>query len=389
MVSLLYEKLDNLLHRFIPWFASTFFGYTKEIVIAASGSGDTTYYYLLWFFTLVLALTGAILWTLLDRKRKSHNELYHWLRVMVRYYLFYTMIIYGLYKVIKLQFPFPSLTRLVEPYGDSSPMGLAWTYMGYSQSYNYFTGIAELLGGVLLLTRRTSTIGAFVCLGVMTNVFMINMGYDVPVKLLSFNTILMSLFLLWKDGKRLTGFFFLNKPTPASEIGVPYSGKKVKYTLLAIKLLCVIFIVASTLIQAIGAEKQHGAKAPKPPLYGIYYIEDFVRNKEIIPPLATDTTRWKRMIIASARLASIQLMNDSTKWYDLKIDTVAKTIRIRPPGDTLTQTTFRYTTASPYLIISGVVKNDSTRITLKRFDENKFLLMSRGFHWVNEVPYNR
>ena len=26
---------------------------------------------------------------------------------------------------------------------------------------------------------------------------------------------------------------------------------------------------------------------------------------------------------------------------------------------------------------------------LKRFDENRFRLVNRGFHWVNEYPYNR
>jgi uncharacterized membrane protein YphA (DoxX/SURF4 family) len=389
LINLLYEQVDNLLHRFIPWFARTFFGYHKEIIIAPSGSGDTTYYYLLWFFNIVLTVIGTLIWAFFDRKRKNYNTLYYWISVIVRYYLFYTMIIYGLYKVIKLQFPFPSLMRLVEPYGDSSPMGLAWTYMGYSESYNYFTGFAELLGGILLLSRRTTTFGALVCLGVMSNVFMINMGYDVPVKLLSFNTILMSLFLLWKDTKRLVYFFLLNRPVPATDISLPYSNKKFRYALIGLKFLFIISITGITLMQALDAQKEYGQKAPKPPLYGIYYTESFVKNNEPIPPLATDTTRWKRIIIASRRFASIQLMNDSIRMYNLKIDTVTKTALINPVGDTLSKTTFSYTTDTPYLTFTGLVKNDSTFIRLKRFDENKFLLMNRGFHWVNEFPYNR
>lgn len=385
VINLLYAKLDDLLHVFIPWFARVFFGYKKEIIIQPSGSGDTTYYYMLWFFGIVLTVVGTIIWTFLDRNRKSYNTLYYWIRVIVRYYLFYTMIIYGMYKVIKLQFPYPSLNRLVQPYGDSSPMGLAWTYMGYSQSYNYFTGIAELLGGLLLLTRRTTTIGALVCLGVMTNVFMINMGYDVPVKLLSFNTILMSLFLLWKDGKRLAAFFVLNKPVPAVSLAAPYSSKRTKYILLGLKLLYVGFIIITTLIQGVAAEKQYGSKAPKPPLYGIYYTEEFSRNNEILPPLATDTTRWKRLIITSPAYASIQFMNDSTKWFAIKIDTNTKTFVVNPPGDTTKRTLFSYSVAAPELLFSG----DSVRIKMKRFDERNFLLMSRGFHWVNELPFNR
>ena len=158
LINTLYEWLNNLLHKFIPWFATTVFGYKNEITVFTNGSGDTTYDYMLWFFGIALTTIGTIIWTLLDRKKTNYNTLYYWIRVLVRYYLFYTMISYGLFKVIKLQFPFPSLSRLVQPYGESSPMGLAWSYMGYSNSYNYFTGFAELLAGVLLLFRRTKLI---------------------------------------------------------------------------------------------------------------------------------------------------------------------------------------------------------------------------------------
>jgi hypothetical protein len=51
------------------------------------------------------------------------------------------MIGYGSYKVIQSQFPAPTLLRLLEPYGQSSPMALLWTLMGASKSYNLFTGL--------------------------------------------------------------------------------------------------------------------------------------------------------------------------------------------------------------------------------------------------------
>ncbi|MGG9962110.1 hypothetical protein [Ferruginibacter sp. SUN106] len=385
----LYEWLNNQLHRFIPWFAKTFFGYKNEITIFTNGSGDTTYDYMLWFFGIVLTVTGTIIWTLLDRKRISYNTLYYWIRVLIRYYLFCTMISYGLFKVIKLQFPFPYLGRLVQPYGDSSPMGLAWTYMGYSNSYNYFTGYAELLAGVLLLFRRTSTIGALVALGVMTNVFMINIGYDVPVKLLSFNTILMSLFLLWKDLKRLVNFFILNRVTLAADIALPYSNKKLRYSLLALKWIMVVLFIWINFTGALDAQKLYGEKAPKPPLYGIYYTETFTRNNDTLPPLDTDTSRWERIIIQRENYAAIRLNNDTTRNYNFKIDTVTKTATVFPAWDTINKIHFNYLKDSVYLTLSGAIKNDSVYIKLKRFDENKFRLVNRGFHWVNEFPFNR
>lgn len=389
VVTSIYSYFEDLLHIFIPRFARTVLGHKQELYMGPSGSGDTTYYYMLWFLTLILTVIGTILWSLLDRKRKNYDTLYYWIRVMVRYYLFYTMVIYGVYKVIKLQFPAPSLTRLVQPYGDSSPMGLAWTYMGYSKTYNYFTGIAELLGGFLLLSRKTTTIGALVCLGVMTNVFLINMSFDVPVKLLSFNTILMSVFLLWKDGKRMVAFFLQNKAVPASDIAVPYQSRRSKIILVTLKWVFIVFVTVTNIIQALQAEKQYGAKAPKPPLHGIYYTEEFVRNNQQVAPLTTDTTRWQRIIISSGSYASVQLMNDSTQWYTLKLDTVAHKAELRHTRDTTIKAAFNYSFRQPYLEFNGLIKTDSVRIRLKRFDEKNFLLMNRGFHWVSELPFNR
>jgi len=64
-------------------------------------------------------------------------------------------------------------------------MGLLWTFMAASKGYQIFTGAAEVLGGILLLWKRTTTLGALTVFGVMANVMALNFFYDVPVKLLS------------------------------------------------------------------------------------------------------------------------------------------------------------------------------------------------------------
>ena len=122
------------------------------------------------------------------------------------------MITYGSVKVIKSQFPNPTLDRLLQPFGDASPMGLLWTFMGASESYNIFTGAGEMLGGLLLTTRRTTLLGALVCFGVMSHVAMLNFSYDVPVKLFSMHLLAMALFLMAPDLGRLARMFVLNRP---------------------------------------------------------------------------------------------------------------------------------------------------------------------------------
>src|SRR5206468_1346164 len=77
---------------------------------------------------------------------------------------------YGISKVFFGQFPLPFPGRLVQRFGDASPMGLMWTFMGASPAYVFFAGAMETIGAGLLLFRRTTTLGALVLSGVMLNV---------------------------------------------------------------------------------------------------------------------------------------------------------------------------------------------------------------------------
>ena len=166
----------------------------KPVTVFTNGSGDTTFDYLFVLTIFLLSLIGAVVWTAIDRKRTSYKKLYFWLSLIVCYYLAFYMITYGLAKVFKSQFPFPGPARLLQPYGDSSPMGLAWTFMGYSKMYNLYTGGAEVLAGILLLFRKTRMLGSLVTVAVMSNIVAMNFSYDIPVKLFSTHLMLIEMF---------------------------------------------------------------------------------------------------------------------------------------------------------------------------------------------------
>jgi len=109
--------------------------------------------------------------------------------------------------VIKLQFPFPYLGRLLQPYGNSSPMGLARTFMGYSHGYNYFAGVAEVTAGLLPFFRKTTTIGALLAFVVGAHVVAMNYCFDIPVKLYSTVIVLMAAWLLSDNAQQLVNLF--------------------------------------------------------------------------------------------------------------------------------------------------------------------------------------
>src|SRR5262249_55489589 len=155
-------------------------------------SGDSTYKYVQVLCFLVIALAVTVAWTILDRKRLQYARLHEGLRIYVRFALSAAMIVYGADKVIPSQFPAPPLDRLLQPYGDASPMGLVWTFMGASRSYNIFAGAAEMIGGLLLIVRRTTLLGALLSLGALSNVAALNFCYDIPVKLYSSHLLAMA-----------------------------------------------------------------------------------------------------------------------------------------------------------------------------------------------------
>jgi len=378
-------------HNLMIWIAGHVLKLSYPITVFTNGSGDTTYDYVVVFFITVISLVVSVVWTSGDRKPRSLNKLFYWLCVILRFYVAMTMLTYGMVKVIKLQFPFPSPARLVQSYGDSSPMGLAWTFMGYSKGYNYFTGFAELLGGILLFFRRTTTLGALIALMVSVNIMAINYCFDVPVKLLSTTLVLMTSFLLAKDFKRLMNFFILNKTAPPANITPPKFKKRWQNTGLAVfKYLLIVYVLLLNITGVISGSKQYGDDAKKPPFYGIYHVQNFIRNNDTIAPLKTDSTRWDNLIVSWKGGATIKMVNDSTRSFGFRPDSVTKSIVMFSNLDTTKKSTLTYSyPAKRFLLLAGKWNNDSLKVFLRKQDMQNFLLVDRGFHWINERPFNR
>ena len=59
------------------------------------------------------------------------------------------------------------------------------------------------------------------------------------------------------------------------------------------------------------------------------------------------------------------------------------------PNDWTWRTDFTYENPQPdVLTLTGQMNGHQVAATLRRMDESKFLLMNRGFHWINEYPAN-
>jgi uncharacterized membrane protein YphA (DoxX/SURF4 family) len=378
------------LRHIVFWTATHIFHVTTPLIYKDNGSGDKTFDWIMSFCLLVIALLITGIWSALDRKRENYIPLHKWFRLFIRFALAGQMFAYGIDKAVPLQMPFPFLTKLVEPYGNFSPMGVLWSFIGSSPAYEIFSGCAEMLGGILLIIPRTTMLGALICLADMTNVFMLNMAYDTPVKLFSFHLILLSLFLLAPDARRLANLFFLNRDVAPAEHPALFR------TLLANRIALILQIVFGVVLVGMGfygartAWYQFGGARPKSVLYGIWDVEQLSIDGQVRSPLLNDYDRFRRAIFDFPQAVTFQRMDDSLARYGAAIDEGKKTLVLTKGSDKNWKGNFTFQRPAPdRLTLDGEMDGRKTQMQLKLVDRSKFLLVSRGFHWIQEYPLNR
>lgn len=360
-----------------------------ELSAGPGGSGDTAWHFVQVLLFGFLSLLGMIIWSALDRRRVNYEKLYYWLIVLVRYFLAITLIHYGFAKLIKTQFPEPLLDRLVQPLGDASPMGLLWTFMGYSTPYNFFTGVCEVLGGVLLFFGSTRMLGALISVAVLTNIVALNFSYDVPVKLFSMHLLAFSMFLLLPDVSRLRDFLLFNRSVPAAK-HVHFLDQSPRYRRIfyGVKIVCIVALLISNVVDGLQQQRELTRMLVDVPLIGAYEAKLFVINRDTLPPLLDDTRRWKRLTISLKDWATIEYMDGARLYWHFQSDTLKHQVQLIS-FDSTSIYEFHYTQQEAIFFLEGKIFDDSVRVRLKRTLPEDFPLMNRGFHWINEVPYNR
>lgn len=380
------KSIFGLYQNIVPWIGENILRLNEPITIFQNGSGDKTYDYVLLLFFFVLAIIGTILWSVIVKKDWNNEKLNHWFLILVRYYLGYYMIYYGLFKIMPIQFGEIAFWRLLQPYGESSPMGLAWTFLAYSKGYNLFMGLAEFVGGILLFHKQTKLLGGLILIPVITNIVAINFFYDVPVKLFSSELLLMAIIIISPDIKRIFDLVILNKSTESAIFTKPLTSKKWNQIGIVIKGIFITIILFNTVTYT---SELYESRKEKPELYGLYKVQTYVQNNDTIPPLITDKKRWKNIFFEYPKTIQFSRMNNSRYGLTLQIDTIERKLHLTEFNDTTSVHVLDFEKTDSTLIISGIFRMDTIFCKTKRLERKDFRLTSRGFNWINEYPYNR
>jgi hypothetical protein len=133
-----------------------------------------------------------------------------------------------------------------------------------------------------------------------------------------------------------------------------------------------------------------GGGGPKPPLYGIWNISRLVVDSQPVPALVTDTTRWRRVLFDRPGFVYIQTMNDSLFVFREVLDTSAHRLTLTSTAGPPITAEFSYSQVSPtQMIFDGDLHGHAAHLDLVRRDPNSYLLRSRGFNWIQEMPFNK
>jgi hypothetical protein len=370
----------------VPWVGHAVF--QADTSVLPNGSGDTTYNYVQVFCFFLLAWVATAIWTLLDRKRPHYAQLYQALHVYVRFALAFWMFVYGAGKVFPLQGGGLTLDRLLQPIGDSSTEGFFWSFMAASAAYKIFSGLAEMLSGFLLVFRRTALLGALVSVVVLTHVVVLNFCYDVVVKVFSVHLLAMAVFLVLPDLRRLANLFVLGRPVEAAPVR-PYVEKKwLRWARVVLPALFVLVFAVVPLLQAREQWRQLG-KATKPPLYGIWNVEEFILDGQERPLSFTDETRWQRVVFDQPHTLAI-LTSGSRERFFLDPNPGALRLTLAKMEDPGWSSALTYRRINPKtLAIEGTFDGHAIQAQLRRIDTPDFRLVDKGFHWIHEFPNDR
>jgi hypothetical protein len=195
--------------------------------------------------SLLIGLIFPFVWQYLERKQKSNSiKIYGFLYSLIRYCIAFTIASFGWKKFYGLQFIVPAEIANL-PMNQQSGEWLTWFYFGYSHTFGIIIALIQIIGGYLLLFRRTLLIGAIILFSLLLNLTLINIFYQMNAGALMQSVLLTIgvLFLILLDYKKLVDFFLKTKPNlPSLNINNLFLKNAVRFSAVVLSLLFTMYL---------------------------------------------------------------------------------------------------------------------------------------------------
>jgi len=290
------------------------------------------------------------------------GRLYPGFRLLLRAALALPMIASGIVRLIPVEMPPLRPLGQLQRLGELTQGELLRMVVGASPVFQSFTGLAALLGGLLLLFPRTTLLGALICAANLSMAITLAVCFDLP-KLYVSCLFVLSLLLLAPDLRRLVDLFFLDRAVEPPRTPPAADGW-------ASRLLPLLGLVVIALGAAVAVPRLVQLHPPKPPFYGAWTVEELIVDGEE----SADPRRWRRAVFQDPGALDIELAIGSRKRHALDLDMSGKTLTL----DRRTRFTFQEP-EDGVLILEGRLDGRHTRAKLRRM-----LISSPWFHWITD-----
>jgi hypothetical protein len=202
----------------------------------------------------------------------------------------------------------------------------------------------------------------------------------------------MAAFLVLPDARRLLNVLVLNRPTAPLELAAPPLGpkwntKRVRVTCLVLKYVFVLSAVVSQVVTCLADSRMSGKKHE---LYGIYQVEEFTRNGAAEEATLANKSRWRSLSVNEYGGIWVRAMDDTKSFLRVETDEKTKVMtvtRTKAKGEKEVLS-FAQPDAE-HVTLEGKLGDDALVVKLKKMPTPEFQLVTRGFHWIQEFPYNR
>ena len=369
-----------------PGFLSRFFGNVLPVMLTAlgvtvlifmsnEGCGDRPQDFRATGITLGVGFLAALVVSLLVKRGDMTQKVRYTLRVAIRLFLAYTFMTYGAAKVLDVQFPY-SLMSLDSRVIDLRPMQMAWVFFSYTYTYQAIIGWSQIVASVLLCSRRTTPVGSILLLTVIGNIVMVNVFYDICVKLNSAIYLAMTLYLLLADVKRLWAFFIANRTVPPRRFPILSQSQTLYRTVTILRALLILFVLIYPIYDTVQAKTEFNIGG-RSALYGVWDIDqiDPVHPDSLAPPsdsLAMNGSgdaegwgrRWEKLIFDTANVG-VGKSAGGLDYFRYELDTLQSRVSLSFFSDSTLNFTGGYAfPAEDRLMLTGINEQDSVQVAL-------------------------
>src|SRR5262249_50235808 len=138
------------------------------------------------------------------------------------------------------------------------------------------------------------------------NVMVMNLGYDIPVKLFSIHLVIMGVVLLCFEYKRILSFFTNQAAVAGNLYNIRFGKSWMRVSIWILKIAFIVLIIVLPFKDMYEEYQQGNQPQSIAPIHaGVYEVSRFAVNHDTIPFAYADSLRWKDVIFENGYFGSI------------------------------------------------------------------------------------